>query len=133
MPRGQEIIDNFNIDDIREALKLHDMSALYFEAHVTISTVFGERRAEAAAYATQHNFRLAELLMVKDRPETAERSDKDTFMTGHDVSFAALDQRMQNLLEDLSGAGFDVWRYKIEDTVIDSRVRGGDIYNKVRR
>jgi len=40
---------------------------------------------------------------------------------------------MRNLLEDLTGAGFGVWRYKIEDTVIDSRARGGDIYNMVTR
>lgn len=100
-----------------------DTVALYLEAHVTIEPVFDERRAEAARIALKHRFRLADLLMKKERAATEERSDKDTFMTGHSKSQSDICQRLIALVRDLRAAGFQVWRYKVEDTLVDSRSR----------
>lgn len=103
-----------------------DTVPLYLEAHVTIEPVFDGRRETAGRIAVGHGFRLAELLMKKERKATERRSDKDTFMTGHSKSKADINARTQALVADLLAAGFKVWRYKIEDTLLDSRY--GDVW-----
>lgn len=100
---------------------------LYLEAHVTIEPVFDERRAEAAEIAKLYNFKLAHLLMKKEREATEERSDRDTFMTGHGKFESEIIERTQNLVKHLKQEGFKVWRYKVEDTILDSKLE--DIYN----
>jgi hypothetical protein len=102
-------------------VKLAGVARLYYEAHVTIEPVFDERRSLAAIIADQQGFRLAELLMRKRSAVTERRSDKDTFMTGHSRSLEALADRLRLLVGALQENGFKVWRYKIEDTVVDSR------------
>jgi len=98
-----------------------DIVPLYLEAHVTIEPVFYERRDFASQIAQHHKFRLAELLMKKEREATEERSDKDTFMTGHSKSKADINARTMALVGELKDNGFKVWRYKVEDTLLDSR------------
>lgn len=98
-----------------------DTVRLYLEAHITIEPVFDERRAQAAEIANRFNFRLADLLMKKRAEDTEERSSKDTLMTGHSKSKADITHRLQHLVRALQSAGFKVWRYKIEDTLVDSR------------
>ena len=98
-----------------------DVVDLYLEAHVTIEPVFGERRDQAAAIAKTFKFRLAELLMKKDREATEERSDKDTFMTGHSKSRKDIEERTRGVVTLLKQFGFKVWRYKVEDTLVDSK------------
>lgn len=95
--------------------------ALYLEAHVTIEPVFGERLELAGEIAKAHKFRLADLLMQKEREATPERSDKDTFMTGHSRYLSDILVRTRGLVQSLQHHGFTVWRYKVEDTVLDSR------------
>lgn len=94
---------------------------LYLEAHVTIEPVFGAKLEEAGEIAREYKFRVADLLMQKDREATPERSDKDTFMTGHSRSLPDLMNRTADLCVHLQQKGFNVWRYKIEDTVLDSK------------
>jgi hypothetical protein len=94
---------------------------LYLEAHVTIEPVFGEDREFAAWIAANHGFKLAHLLMQKERKATAERSDRDTFMTGHSKFCDDITERTKALVMDLQNNGFKVWRYKIENTMLDSR------------
>lgn len=96
-------------------------SKLYFEAHVTIEPVFDARRDQAGVLARMFGFKLADLLMKKRQVETAERSAHDTFMTGHGQVLEDLTERTRALVEALQAAGFQVWRYKIEDTILDSR------------
>lgn len=94
----------------------------YYEAHVTIEPVFDERREHARILAERWRFRLAELLMQKRATDTARRSARDTFMTGHGKHLTDLRARMTLLIRALQDNGFKVWRYKVEDTVVDSRV-----------
>lgn len=98
-----------------------DEVRLYLEAHVTIEPVFDERRELAADIAKRFNFKLADLLMKKRAEDTEERSAKDTFMTGHSKSKADIATRTMGLVRTLQASGFKVWRYKVEDTLLDSR------------
>jgi hypothetical protein len=89
----------------------------YYEAHVTLDPV-GERRAEVEEIAGHQRFRLAKLLMDKGVP-----SQLDTFMTGHDHDLESMRSRVAQTVKALQRAGFVVRRYKIEDTVLDSRIK----------
>lgn len=94
---------------------------LYLEAHITIEPVFDDERERAGAIGKAHGFKLAHLLMQRERGDTPERSSRDTFMTGHSKFCDEIQARTRACVEALRGAGFKVWRYKIENTVLDSR------------
>lgn len=94
---------------------------LYYESHVTIEPVFDEKRERAAILAQQYGFKLAKLLMQKRELDTPERSNLDTFMTSHSKNLEDILKRTSELVIALKAAGYKVWRYKIEDTMLDSR------------
>lgn len=107
-----------------------DISKLYYEAHITIEPVFDFDRDYAGYIAEDYGFKLAHLLMKKRKEDTEERSSKDTFMTGHSKSFKDLEQRTKECIIELQASGFKVWRYKIEDTILDSRTE--DVFNLIK-
>lgn len=109
--------------DAREHRSFHNQTPakLYYEGHITIEPIFGQRLYEAQAIAKPFGFRVADLLMQKNRQDTPERSSKDTFMTGHDKWLENMGLRITNLVQSLLDADFQVWRYKVEDTMYDSR------------
>ena len=94
----------------------------YFESHVTIDPVFDNERDEVATIAVQHGFKLAKLLMQKRKEDTPEQSKHDTFMTGHGKQSGDITERTIALVKDLQAHKYKVRRYKIEDTVLDSRI-----------
>lgn len=94
---------------------------LYYEAHVTIDPVFGEIRAHARQIATTYGFRLAKLIMRKHEADGETPAQDDTFMTGHAVESENIIARLKALVAHLHERGFKVRRYKIEDTILDSR------------
>jgi len=96
--------------------------SLYFESHVTLDPVFDERLELLKKVCSIYKFRVAELLMKKRAESTPERSDLDTFCTGHDSDFEELKERMLVLIIMLRMNGFVVRRYKIEDVILDSRI-----------
>ena len=100
---------------------------LYLESHVTISPVFDAERDRAGEIASRHGFKLAHLLMKKARNSVEQQSERDTFMTGHSKFCDDITERTKTLVLDLQQKGFKVWRYKIENTVLDSR-NSGDIW-----
>jgi len=93
----------------------------YFESHITIEPVFEERLVLFRRLCSTYNFRVAELLMQKRKSDTPERSKYDTFCTGHSSTYEDMKTRMLNLLVLLRANNFQIWRYKIEDCVLDSR------------
>lgn len=93
----------------------------YYEAHVTIEPVFDDRLEELARIASTCGFRVADLLMKKRKDATPVRSDCDTFCTSRHEDLAMIELRTSTVVRRLTAAGFIVWRYKIEDTIIDSR------------
>lgn len=92
-----------------------------YEAHVTIEPVFGDDFLKFEACCTAHGFKPAELLLQKTRQSTPERSNKDSFCTGHEDSFEGLQRRLMALVDCLESSGLRVWRYKIEGILIDVR------------
>lgn len=94
----------------------------YYESHVTIEPVFDDRLALAKQIAQGECFKVADLLMKKREEDTEERSSKDTFMTTHSKDLDDITRRTKWIVEALLSAGFKVWRYKIEDIVLDSRI-----------
>lgn len=102
---------------------------LYLEAHITIEPVFDTERERAAEIGKAYGFKLAHLLMQRERKETAERSSRDTFMTGHSKFCDDIQIRTKECVLALKASGFKVWRYKIENTVLDSR--NADVWNLV--
>lgn len=94
---------------------------LYYEAHVTIAPVFDDERDGADVTARQYGFKLAKLLMQKRALDAPEQSKYDTFMTAHATDLDDIINRTRNLVTTLKHNGFTVRRYKIEDTMLDSR------------
>ncbi len=92
-----------------------------YEAHVTIEPVFGERFDEFERCCKPYKFKPAELLLQKARLATPERSNKDSFCTGHGKDYDEILQRTNDLVGTLKAAGFEVWRHKIEGIVLDVR------------
>lgn len=96
---------------------------LYLESHVTISPVFDEIREQVREIAQRYGFKLAHLVLLKDRGPDIP-SQRDTFMTGHSKEIDDLVKRTQLLTRELKVKGFKIWRYKIEACTFDSRQQG---------
>lgn len=96
---------------------------LYFESHITIEPVFDERLEQFKEICASEGFKAAELLMKKRSADTAERSQYDTFCTSRDLIYDNIQTRTLTLVEKLKSSGFDVWRYKIENTLLDVRLK----------
>lgn len=96
--------------------------SLYYESHITIEPVFGEDLERLRSICQHFGFHIAELLMQKRLHDTPERSRFDTFCSSRSVDLPVLKERMLGLVSCCQGAGFKVWRYKIEDVILDSRI-----------
>ena len=96
--------------------------SLYYESHVTIEPVFDTRLEQLKFLCELHGFRVADLLMQKRSEDTPERSRFDTFCSSRSVDLPVLESRMFGLVSACLAAGFKVWRYKIEDVILDSKV-----------
>ncbi len=96
---------------------------IYYEAHVTIEPVFDGRLEEFKTACSDFGFRAAELLMKKRKEDTPERSSYDTFCTGRSKDYSDLHTRMVNLVSKLNVLSFQVWRYKLEATLLDVRTK----------
>lgn len=107
---------------ITETMNYGSLMMLYYEAHVTIEPVFGPELDRADRIAESHGFKVADLLMKREREGTEERSDKDTFMSARSYGLMEIITMTRNLVQDLTYSGIKVWRYKIEDTLLDSKI-----------
>lgn len=96
-------------------------NSLYYEAHVTIDPVFGELLKSLELMCDNWKFRVAKLHMSKTGTDSIPHT-KDSFCTGRSKSYDDLVTRTQELVLDLKTAGFNVRRYKIEDTIVDSNI-----------
>lgn len=103
------------------------VAKLYFESHVTIEPIYDEKLEIASNIAKLHGFKIATLLMKKRAEDTETRSQYDTFMTAHSKSLSKMIIGITGLVEELQKQGFKVWRYKIEDIMMDSRTK--DVLN----
>lgn len=97
------------------------MTNLYYEAHITVEPVFDEELDRMKSLVRQHGFRVADLLMKKRVADTPTRSAYDTFCTARSENYDDIYSRTLNCVKLLGENGFRVWRYKIEDTLLDVR------------
>ena len=92
----------------------------YFESHVTLEVPLNEEHlAELKRIAAQHDFRVAELLMVREG--RTEPSDKDAFCTARDEVYAVVFERMRAFCVALRRMEWRVLRCKIEAVIYDQR------------
>lgn len=95
--------------------------SLYHEVHVTVEPPKDELQLQVLKLnAQRHGFRLADLVMVRHREATEQRSNRDAFMTLRCSDLAVACAAVEAVVRDLRNLGFAVWRYKIEDTIVDS-------------
>jgi len=99
-----------------------NQARLYFESHVTMDPVFDADRDKLAAIVKPFGFKLANLIMRKREADGEQPHQDDTFATAHGSELAAILERTRACVRALSEHGFVVRRYKVEDTVVDSRI-----------
>lgn len=88
----------------------------YYESHVTIEPV--GVIAEVDSKCSAYGFRMAKLFMEKDKP-----NELDAFMTTRSFEFGDIQIRTVGLVKSLQSVGIVVKRYKIELTLIDSKLK----------
>ena len=89
---------------------------LYYESHITIDPVYEDGLRKFKDIAAIYNFRVAKLLMEKT-PSTI-----DAFCTSRSKDYTQIVNDTICLVDALQGEGFHVRRYKIEDTLVDSKI-----------
>ena len=95
---------------------------MYYESHITIEPVFEQRLEELNTYAKAYGFKVANLLMQKRKEDSPERSKSDTFCTGWSTDDKKdLEKRMVGLITALKQTDYKIYRYKIEECILDSR------------
>lgn len=99
---------------------------LYLESHVTLKPFLMDdpMLEKIDQVAAKYKFKRAKLLMQKG--DQLIPSSYDTFLTGHSKDTDDIEYRTVNLVKELLNIGVDVWRYKIENTLCNSRT--SDIY-----
>lgn len=94
--------------------------SLYYEIHVTLHPDFTEDRLEEVkAIGLEHHYHMADLVYLKG---AADRAEGDMFFTTRTTFFEDAVVSVDRFCEDLAKANFRVLRYKIEDTIMDSRI-----------
>ena len=92
---------------------------LYYECHVTIEPVFGERLEFLKKLAETYTFRVANLVMLgKDFP-----NQKDSFCSARHSRLETLRELMLLFVHAAKETGFKVFRYKLEATLFDTKIR----------
>ena len=109
--------------DIRDEQVGRHTTLLYFECHVTIEPVYDQRLEDLRAYALEFGFRVADLQMRKRLADSPERSQFDTFCTRRDGDYGRMVKMMHAFITFIIEHGYKVWRYKIENTLLDVRTR----------
>lgn len=95
------------------------ISDLYYECHVTVDTEFAKGHLDLFTKISEmYDFRVASFLMF------IHNGEPKAFTTGRAKSRAEIEMRMLGICRALKANGFKVLRYKIEDTLLDSKQQG---------
>ena len=93
-----------------------------YEIHITIAPLLTDSERERVSQAIRGTgFKLADLLMAKRPTDTPERSKFDTFITGHRDDLGDAYQMVKHVVGLIQKAGYNVWRYKVEEIILDSK------------
>ena len=106
---------------------------LYYEMHITIEFPGEDHIDGLKEMASIYDFHMGDLLLMKNEDE---RSHKDLFFTGRVTPKSETTEELDNLwalhkailttetfCRVLNIIGYNVIRYKIEDTVYDSKIK----------
>lgn len=104
----------------------------YFESHVTLEPLFGTNLEKAKEITETYGFHMADLVMKKSANETGTPNSEDSFCTGRSPIYKQLLDRTGLVCKKLTENGFKVYRYKIENTLLDTKVDNKcDIFNVI--
>jgi len=92
-----------------------------YECHVTIDPHEGDIREAVEIIAANFGFKVANLVMIRNRVVTEERSNKDLFISSKSEYLPELELRMHKLISILSSIKIEIWRYKLEHIIIDMK------------
>jgi hypothetical protein len=94
---------------------------LYFECHITVEPC-GDDYAKLEQIGKPFNFKPATFLMSKDDSLVA-----DAFISGRSRDYEDIVERMRGVLKVLATTGYTILRYKIENTLVDTKYRGDSL------
>ena len=96
----------------------------YLEAHITISPLTEEQKENISSVMSMLGFKLAQFLM-KPQDKTGAfipAEDPNAFLSCREYeSFGTLKIRMHTMIKVLKAENIEIRRYKVEDTVADTR------------
>ena len=93
---------------------------LYFESHVTVDPLKGLDLYRFKRVCDEYGFRVADLVMIKKGKD--KKSERDSFCTTRGKNFVNIELRTMNLVNACKRQGIKVRRYKIENTLVDSKI-----------
>lgn len=96
---------------------------LKFESHITVEPAYDEDLERLKEIVRPFGFRVADLLMRKRLRDTPERSQFDTFCTARCDDREGMIATTKECVDALQAQDFRVWRYKIEETLLDVRLK----------
>ena len=99
---------------------------LYFEVHVTLDPQFDDKLSQLKALAIMFRFRVADLVMKRSVGSEAPNQE-DSFCTYRGNDWDETVRQTTAFIAILQDADFVVRRYKIENTLIDSKM-GDELY-----
>lgn len=103
------------MSDVRENVaEIRRTTNLYFEAHITIAPVDGERTEALRSLGQRYGYRMATFLLKK-----GSTAVPDDFFTARSTDYDDLLRKTRRCVEHLLQAGIHVKRYKIENTLLD--------------
>ena len=97
------------------------MSNLCYESRITIDPVYDDGLIKFKEIAANFNFRVADLVMNKGGSYSVP-STQDAFATSRSKDYTEIVNNTINMISALQSNKFHVRRYKIEDTLVDSRI-----------
>lgn len=104
------------------------MDSLYYECHITTDPEF-TKLSKILEIARIYHFKMADLLMVKN-DGSEEQHVKDMFFTTRTNTYKQAEDRVKEFCRIMRVMKVGVRRYKIEDTLLDSKQ--GDPLNLIK-
>lgn len=98
-----------------------DRARLYFEAHITVKAKEPEFWRSFARDARQMDWRAS-----KFDVDEVDHYDGAWFLSARAKSLREMKERVRNMLQLVQRNNYEVVRWKIEDTVLDSKLGDGE-------
>lgn len=91
---------------------------LYFEVHITLDPIMPESEMGILlrSLTVHHGFRVAKFVM----------NEQDSFLTTRGTDYDDVVRRTKNMVESLRLFGFPIRRYKLENTILDTKATNTD-------